>query len=228
MARGIVTTKPGGTGGSANGKLLVTDGTDSSGGSTGGVSSGTISGVGAGSLSAAVNIYPGAVVDFSDIGSASVGDIVDFVIGTDGMAAKITVFKPGIVITGVHKGNISVAAGTSLLVTAGKIDGKIEVNGGVLAFVENSDIQDDIKTVTDGSFVFIDSSRVEGKVKVFGASYLSVRNSKVEDKLVSKENIFASVVGCKINDNLEVLNAKTCSCSGNTVGGKTNTPGCTA
>lgn len=229
MARGIIATKPGGASGSGNGKILVTDGTDTSGLTSGVISSVPISGVVTGSLSASAILDPGSVLGFSDIGSSSVGDVVDFVIGADGLATKITTYKPGKVITGNYTDNIVANAGEAYLINgAANFDGKITINEGYVAIVDNSHIEGKIESSTAGSFLLADGVVIEGKVEITGAGTMSIKNSTVEGKISSTGNTFASVQGCQIKGKLEILNAKVCKTSGNTVEGKTNTPGCTA
>lgn len=103
------------------------------------------------------------------------------------------------------------------------------MQGGVLVVGQNVHAEGKVESLIDNSFLFIDAGgHIEGKVAVTGASYFIMSGTVVEGKVSSANNIFASVVGCTIKGSLEVLSAKNCKCSGNSVEGKTNTPGCTA
>jgi hypothetical protein len=211
MARGIVASKPGGMGGSASGRLIVSQD--------------------AGAPAAGIPpMDAGTNVQFIEVIKANVGDIVDFNVGADGMASNITLIKTGTLISGSYQDNITVAAGESILIgSTANVEGTILLNGGLLTITDSSYVSGKIESSIDGSYMFVDNAcTIEGKVEMTGASTMSIKNSTIEGKISSMNNTFAAVQGCTVNGKLEVLNAVTCKTFGNTVLGQVNTPGCPA
>ena len=209
MAKGIIVKRP--SSGDPNGRIIVTD------------PIGDASGRDATMVSEV-----GAVLTYSEVNQSALGDIVDFAYDGKEASHLATAIK-GTVITGSYKDNVVVAAGQSVVINAGNLEGKISVNGGFLAVVGSSFLAGKIESATAGSFILVDDqSTIEGKLDISNTSTLSVKNSTVEGKISSNGNVYASVMNCTIRGKLEVLNAKVCRCSNNTVIGETNTPGCTA
>jgi hypothetical protein len=119
MARGIVVGKPsGGTGTAVAGKIIVTEGA---------ASSDPASGV-------AAAIEAGTIINFRETNATAVGDIADFNI-TDGVGTGLNTVIAGTVLTGTITDNVVVAAGQAVTIKGGTLEGKITVNGGILAVI---------------------------------------------------------------------------------------------
>jgi hypothetical protein len=206
MARGIIVVKPNSTGG----KLIVTDGSPSSG-----------SGV------AQKPVDSGTIITFTDVIKESLGDDVSFIYDDQGVVSNITFVSAGRVVTGLIK-DLTVPAGQSVLVTAANIDGKISVDGGALVMVDATTVEGKIECKVDGSYVLINGCTIDGKISVKGLSTACICDSTVIGAISCDGNTFSTVTGCTIDGKLDVTSAKTCKCSGNKVIGSTNTPGCTA
>jgi hypothetical protein len=220
MARGIITKKPGG--GSPNGRIIVTD--PNSGLNTGGLSAG-----GSDVVGADMPVDLGQDVPYTESCSSNEGDVVDF--NYDGKEASglVTAFK-ATVITGTYQPDITVNKDQAVLLNAATLNGVlITVNGGSIAVVNNTVIKGRISSAIDGSNIVIsDGTQINGNFDISGASSFVLQNSTSQGSLTSNGNLYASVTGCTIKGQLTVTNAKVCRCSGNTVSGGTNTPGCTA
>lgn len=221
MARGIITKKPGS--GSPTGRIIVSDPTN-------GDSFGGISGGGSDSASAeTTSVYVGEEIPYTEITPSNEGDVVDFVY--DGkIAIGIRTAVKGTVITGTYQPDITVGKGESVLLTAATLNGVlITVNGGTLTVVNNTVIKGRIVSAVDNSCILIsDGTSMNGNFDISAASSFSMQNVTSQGSITSNGNTYVSVTGCTIKGKLEVLNAKVCKCSGNTVSGGTNTPGCTA
>lgn len=212
MAKGIVGKKPGGA---TNGRIIVTD-------PTAGDGSGRIDDGGA-----APNLVLGQVVDYTEVDASVVGDVVDF--QYDGRSAShLNTISKAVVITGTYQPNITINKGETVLLMAATLNGVlITNNGGCLTVIDNTVIKGRIVSTVDGSCsVISDGTQMNGNFEFSGASSFSMSNSSTQGSIESNGNNYASVTGCTIKGNLEVLNAKICNCSGNTVTGRTNTPGC--
>jgi hypothetical protein len=221
MARGIITVKPS-TGGTTAGRIVLTDGSP---GSTTTITAGDSSGA-----TTTTKIGPalavGTSISFTEIIKANISDIVDFIYDVNGVASGINLVSAGTLVTGTYTDNIVVASGQSVLLSAANFDGKIIVNGGILALTDSTHAEGKIESSSAGSFVIIDTCTIEGKIEVTNAGNLIMQNTTVEGKISSNGNAFASVTGCTIKGNLEILNASQCFSSNNTVVGSANTPNC--
>jgi hypothetical protein len=216
MARGIITTKPtgaGGTGATTAGKIIVTEGTVASHDGTGDATP------------AALALETGSTISYPSGTTEKEGDLVDFSIDAASGTAKInSVVKTGTLITNSTE-NIIVSAGQSVVI-AGTVEGKVTVNGGILAIAEKSKIGGKLESSTAGSYIFANSAIISAKVEIIGASYVSLQGTTIEAKVTSDGTNYTSVKDCIINGSLDVINSADCKCSGNTVDGKTNTPNC--
>lgn len=221
MAKGIVGKKPGG---GATGRIIVTDPT--SGDGLGGISDGGSSDVVGGTDP---SLVVGQIVPYTEDSQSVVGDVVDF--QYDGSSAShLNTTSKATVITGTYQPDITINKNESVLLTAATLNGVlITINGGCLVVIDASVIKGRIVSSVDGSCsVISDGTQMNGNFEFSGASSFSMANSTTQGSVVSNGNNYASVVGCTIKGKLEVLNAKSCNCSGNTVTGGTNTPGCTS
>lgn len=209
-ARGIILNKPSAP--NPNGKIIVSEG-----GGTG---------------FPVPLVEPGDAISFIESLDADVGSLVQFDIEVDPngepIASRLALEQTGTVYSSLYLGNIFVGASEVALVTDANIDGKITVNGGTLAVVGNSRVGGKIETSINGSKILISSgTTVEGKVEVSGASAVSIRNSIIDGKVTTNSSTFVTIRGCTIDGKLDLINNTRCSTSENTVGGQTNTPGCT-
>lgn len=217
MAKGIVGKKPGG---GMTGRIIVTDP----------LSSGTISDGGGSDVVGGTPPPPltvGQIVPYTEVDSSVVGDVVEF--QYDGSSAShLNTISKATVITGVYQPNITINKGESVLLMAATLNGVlITNNGGCLTVIDNTVIKGRIVSTVDGSCTVIsDGTQMNGNFEFSGASSFSMNNSSTQGSVDSNGNDYASVTGCTIKGSLTVLNAKTCNCSGNTVSGSTNTPGC--
>jgi hypothetical protein len=218
MARGIIKRIPDG----GTGRIIVTD-TLSSGVISGGGGSDSVDSVGG----TAPSLELGQVVDYSEASSGVIGDVVDF--QYDGSSAShLNTVSKATVITGTYQPNITINQGETVLLMAATLNGVlITINGGCLTVIDNTVIKGRIVSTVDGSRTVIsDGTQMNGNFEFSGASSFSMSNSTSQGSIESNGNNYASVTGCTIKGSLTVLNAKTCNCSGNTVSGSTNTPGC--
>lgn len=212
MARGIITKKPGGS--TPTGRILVTDPTESADGRP---------------VDTLVPVQLGQLVDYTETSTSEEGDVVDF--AYDGkQASNLNTTTKATIISGTYQPDITINKGESVLLNAATLNGVlITVNGGCLAVINNTVIKGRIVSTVDGSSVAIsDGTQMNGNFEVSGVSSFSLQNSTSQGSILSSGNKYASVIGCTIKGKLEVLNAKVCNCSGNTVTGGTNTPGCPA
>jgi hypothetical protein len=211
MARGIITKRPGG--GSPTGRIIVTD---------------PLAGGTADDRGATIALTDvGTSVDYTEACSSQEGDVVDFAYDGKEASHLVTTIK-GTVITGSYQDNVVVGLGQAVIISGGNLEGKVTVNGGFLAIVNNTFLAGKVESTVGGSYIIMDNqSTIEGKLEMSGPSTLSVKNSTIEGKLSSNGTDYTSVMNCNIQGKLEVLNARVCKCSGNTVQGQTNTPGCT-
>lgn len=209
MAKGIVVKKPSGP--DPYGRIMVSDPTDSSG------------------HGITIVSEIGSIVTYTETNNSAEGDVVDF--NYDGKEASgLTTSIKGTVISGTYQPDITVKAGESVLLSGAVLNGVlITVNGGILTVINNTVIKGRIVSTVDGSFIAIsDGTAMNGNFEISGASTFSLKNSTSQGSLVSTGSDYAAVTGCTIKGKLEVLNAKVCKCSGNTVSGDINTPGCTS
>ena len=207
-ARGIVVGKPN-TGTGAAGKMLVT----------------------AGSSDAPDNLAPGDAIKFTEDAKANLGDLVDFAVSPDPagelLASGLTVVVAGKVVSSNVIGTVTVGAREVVLVLGGAvITGKVSVNGGTLAIVDNSSVEGKIENAGGDVFVVGPGARISDGIAASGPGSLVVSDATIGSKLSSSGNSFVAVRNCTIKGKLEILTAGICKSSGNTVEGKTNTPGC--
>lgn len=210
MARGIITKRPGGS--TPTGRIIVTENTDDR-----------------PSDLAVLGATLGQYIDYTEDCSSEVGDVVEFAID-GGQGSHINTISKSTIITGTYQPDITIRQGETVLLTAATLNGVlITVNGGCLTVINNTVIKGRIKSAVDGSCVVIsDGTSINGNFEFTGASSFSMVNTTSQGSVESNGNNFALVTGCTIKGQLSVLNAKMCRCSGNTVSGGTNTPGCSA
>jgi hypothetical protein len=203
MARGIITKKP--VGGGAAGRLIVTE-------------------VVSDPTGKMAPLEPGKVVEFKLDQSPDIGSLVEFNIdpGT-GMPPDL---KPtgtrATVITG-DAADINVGKGEYYFLDAAKVEGGIDVNGGVIIIANGSTVSGKISGVTMDSYILINGASTDGKVESSNGGYLSMDGCTTIGKISSTANKIAIVTNCNIMGKLEVLRAGQCFLSGNTVQGPTNT-----
>jgi hypothetical protein len=209
MARGIITTKPTGAGGTGTvtaGRIIVSDTKSVTPSSTG----------------ATASTYElGSEVQFLKDFPANVGDLVDFSTDTTGQVYINSVVTAGKVING-SEDTIVVSGAAPVLIT-GTIDAKVTVSGGI-AIISAAQLGSKLESSTANSYLLVVNSTISGKVDLSGASFLSLRNTTIEGKVSSDGSVYTTVRNCEIEGSLEVTNTNDCHCSGNTVDGQTNTP----